>query len=159
MCMSTVILNTVPTPLITAANIQKNFGIYRYSKACYNRVSWLHGYSIGSEVTFTTRFFVHFQYKIFYSTVFVCKNTLYQITLPLEIDNIVLHNTVFFWIFLKILFIISDCSLPFEIGIRTNNEDRKGQAAEDILGQSWKIEESSIQARGLCLNFIQKPCN
>ena len=52
----------------------------------------------------------------------------------------------------------SDCSLPFEVGIRTNNEDRKGQDAENILGQPWQIEDTTVQARGLCLNFIQKPC-
>jgi len=53
---------------------------------------------------------------------------------------------------------ICDCSLPFQVGIRTNNENTRGVPRANVMGQPLDIEEASVQARGVCLDFIQKPC-
>ena len=31
--------------------------------------------------------------------------------------------------------------------------------ADDIRGQKWDQEEATLQARGVCLNYKQIPCN
>ena len=63
-----------------------------------------------------------------------------------------------------ILNIFSDCSLPFSVGVRTSNENRGGSLnlpnipPAKIFGQKWDQEVETIQARGVCLNYEQKPC-
>ena len=59
----------------------------------------------------------------------------------------------------------SDCSLPFSVGVRTSNENRGGSLnlpnipPAKIFGQKWDQEVETIQARGVCLNYEQKPCD
>ena len=64
-----------------------------------------------------------------------------------------------------IFHIFSDCSLPFSVGVRTSNENRGGSLnlpnipPAKIFGQKWDQEVETIQARGVCLNYEQKPCD
>ena len=68
------------------------------------------------------------------------------------------HITLFF------LNTFSDCSLPFSVGVRTSNENRGGSLnlpnipPANIFGQKWDQEVETIYARGVCLNYEQKPC-
>ena len=58
-----------------------------------------------------------------------------------------------------------DCSLPFSVGVRTSNENRGGSLnlpnipPAKIFGQKWDQEVESVYARGVCLNYEQKPCD
>ena len=56
-------------------------------------------------------------------------------------------------------FLFSDCTPPFNVGIRTSNETRGGTPVTEIRGQPWDQEEPSVHARGICLKFEQILCN
>ena len=56
------------------------------------------------------------------------------------------------------IFRVSDCTPPFNIGVRTSNENRGGVPVTEIRGQTWDQEEASVHARGTCLNFEQILC-
>ena len=59
----------------------------------------------------------------------------------------------------------SDCTLPFNVGVRTSNERIPTVTTippVDITmidGQKWDQEEPSLRGRGVCLNYKQIPCN
>ena len=65
----------------------------------------------------------------------------------------------------KHFYTFSDCSLPFSVGVRTSNENRGGSLnlpnipPAKIFGQKWDQEVETIYARGVCLNYEQKPCD
>ena len=56
------------------------------------------------------------------------------------------------------IFGVSDCTPPFNIGVRTSNENRGGVPVTEIRGQTWDQEEPSVHARGACLNYEQILC-
>ena len=60
----------------------------------------------------------------------------------------------------KHAFNFSDCTPPFNVGVRTSNEFRgiPPVPVANINGQKWDQEVETIQARGVCLNYKQTPC-
>ena len=56
-----------------------------------------------------------------------------------------------------------DCTPPFDVGIKTSNQDTQGWTVAQLnanseAGQQWDFEEDNIPARGVCLNYVQILC-